>query len=324
MNSTQPTCTAAPDVSNLQTWLADRYFRLDRDEALADCLTDIFTIDGAGALTATPVRDPLNGETAGLMLIGDSGSGKSSLLRRMLRTNPAFSVISETSEGNTLFETVKPAATIKSLAITIAERTGYTKMKSNIHGDEAWEVARHRMSVCGVSLLVIDEAHHLLRKGSGRDTEGAVQTMKNLLQGDSSVAVILSGVQKLYEGVLSDPETDRRFIKMRLRRIQEGSGEAHRFGLCVVKCAQHLGLDLPAEMCFAERVLFAENGDAGRSIRLAKQTLRRAMIMNRRAVDLSDAALCFEKIHLGREAAPFASGDWSTIRENLESMGWVR
>jgi hypothetical protein len=50
-------------------WLVDRYFRLDRNDALIERFRTLFEIDSAGELTPQPVLDPLTGETRGLMVL---------------------------------------------------------------------------------------------------------------------------------------------------------------------------------------------------------------------------------------------------------------
>ena len=305
-------------------WLADRYFKLERDDDLAEHLTDLLETDASGIITGDPIRDPLNGETNGLMLIGESGAGKSTLLRRTLARNPSLTLFTPETPGNTLFVTVEPEATIKSLAITIAELTGYPKMNARVRGYEAWSVALHRMRTFGITLLVIDEAHQLLRKGSGREPAGVIQSLKNLLQYEGSVAVIIAGTAALRDGISVDPETDRRFVKFQPWRIMDKSLDAVRFARCVASCAEKLGLSLLPELHFPERVLFAEAGDAGRSLKLAKQTMRRALTKGRSDIVLMDAAYCFDSLYGEREFSPFDEVDWPNLRLALEDMGWAR
>ncbi|QPM91417.1 TniB family NTP-binding protein [Pseudooceanicola algae] len=320
------TMTALPADASLPEkieWLEDRYVRLDRDDALIARLGRLFKTDKEGQLTPKPKIDRLNGETRGLMLIGESGAGKSSLLRRTLRTVPMIHLADRENDGNTFYVTVPPEATIKSFASRIAKKLGYLDMNSRANADQAWDVARHRMRERGVRLLVIDEAHHLLRKGSGRDVEGAIQRLKSLLQGDWPVAVIAAGVDKLRQGVMTDPETDRRFPRFQLTRIAEGSKEARTFARSMQLCAEKVGLSLDGE-AMPDRVLFAENGEPGRAIHLAKTILVAALEEGRSKVTLRDAGHVFSREYGAMQTTPFAEAPWDTVRVSLTEAGWSR
>lgn len=305
-------------------WLMDRYFRLDRDDALISRLHMLFASDNNGELTAEPRVDPLTRETRGLMLVGNSGTGKSALTMRTLRALPMFELAGRERKGNTLYVTVPPEATIKSLAGRIAKSLGYLDINPRARAYEAWDVARHCMHERGIRLLVIDETHHLLRKGSGRDVEGAVQTLKSLLQGDWPVAVIIAGVYKLRDSIMTDPETDRRFPKFELTSITEGSLEARTFARSMQLCADKIGLSLPENAHLPERILFAEGGVAGRCIKLAKGVLGMALNEGRAEVTLQDARMQFELEYGAFPMSPFAQGSWVNFRQALLDGGWSR
>jgi hypothetical protein len=258
------------------------------------------------------------------MLLGNSGTGKSALLKRTLRALPVFELAGRETEGNTLYVTVPPEATIKSLAGRIAKELGYIDISSRAKAYEIWDVARHRMRERGIRLLVIDEAHHLLRKGSGRDVEGAVQTLKSLLQGDWPVAVIVAGVHKLRDALLADRETDRRFPKFELSRINDDDMGARAFERSLEICAQQVGLCLAKDGFLADRILFAETGEVGEAIRMAKAVLRRALVQGSAAVTLAHARAEFEEQYGARPLSPFADAEWSIVRKALVEGGWSR
>lgn len=197
-------------------------------------------------------------------------------------------------------------------------------MSSKIRAHEAWAVARHRLRLAGISLLIIDEAHHLVRPGPGRDVPGAVQSLKHLLQGDAAVAVILVGVSKLREAVMSDEETDRRFKKFFLPPIKEGSLDVDHFQRCVEWTAGLLGLKLAARDRLPERVLFAEHGELGRSVKLCKDIMELALRFRRETVSLAEAEQHYEGRYGPREMSPFAPGNWDAVKAELETSRWGR
>ncbi|WP_282026132.1 TniB family NTP-binding protein [Limimaricola cinnabarinus] len=318
------TLTASSSIPEKVDWLAERYWKFSRDERLLESLKGLFVLDKDGELTSEPARDPLTRETAGLMVLAPSGSGKTALLMRAIRATKVLSEVAEGEAGNTMYVTVPAEATIKSLAELIARRAGYGGMTSKIRAHEAWAVARHRLRVAGIKLLIIDEAHHLVRPGPGRDVPGAVQSLKHLLQGDAAVAVILVGVPKLREAVMSDEETDRRFEKLPLKPISAGSREAEHFAKCCEWMASSLGLTMAVRDRLPERILFAEQGQLGRAVDLFKETMTRALRARREFPSLEDAEQRFEALYGPREMSPFAPGNWDAVKSELEKSGWGR
>ncbi|OCX65732.1 hypothetical protein BFP70_08660 [Thioclava sp. SK-1] len=319
-NSTLNADATTPEKIN---WLGHRYFLLNRDAELKEKLSRLFASDADGHLTAVPKKDPLTGETRGLMVIGVSGAGKSALLKRTLRKLDTFKLAERDTAGNTLYVTVPPEATIKSLGLRIAKDLGYIDINPRANADEVWGVASHKMGKMGITLLVIDETHHLLRKGSGRDVEGAIQRLKSLLQGDWPLAVIIAGVGKLRDGVMTDPETDRRFPKFQLSRIAQGSSDANAFARSFQLCAENVGLTL-AETTLPERVLFAEEGQPGRAINLAKLILVACLEAGHSHVSLQDAYRVFSAEYGEMPISPFANAEWGTLRASLIESGWTR
>lgn len=62
-------------------WLANRYWKFGQDDLFMSYLEDLYEVDAEGQITATPRRDPLTGETRGLMLLAGSGSGKTATVK---------------------------------------------------------------------------------------------------------------------------------------------------------------------------------------------------------------------------------------------------
>lgn len=166
------------------------------------------------------------------MVLGASGNGKTALLKRALRVDSVLTEFKIDQGGNTLFITVPPEATIKKLAEIILEMTGYARVDTKLRAADAWEMARHRFGLVGIKTVVIDECHHILRSGSGRDVLGAIQSLKHIMQSDPGVALVIAGVSSLKDGLLSEAsgETYRRFQEIHLSRIYPGSKSAHLFG----------------------------------------------------------------------------------------------
>lgn len=314
-------------ISEKLSWLKDRYWKFGQDELLAEHLEDLFEIDDDGNMTAQPYVDPLTGETRGLMLLGGSEWGKTSLLKRMLRASDVFTEHCDDQPGNTLLVTVPPTATLKKLGEIILARTGYQKIDPKMRGADAWELVLHRLGLCGIKLLIIDECHHMVQSGAGKDVPSAIQSLKHILQSDAGVALLIAGVPTLRDALLSEPsrETFRRFRECSLSRIRFGSRAAKDFHSNFLQSARMLGLAVPPEDMFAERILFAAGGHIGVSISIAKDILRDAVKRKREVLQLEHADRAYGKIspNCCCEASPFRGEDWTALKAELEAMGWA-
>ncbi|CUH77908.1 hypothetical protein TRM7557_01642 [Tritonibacter multivorans] len=319
------TQTATPTTTTEKTaWLEARYWRFGMEDELEDQLVDLFEIDDNGAMTAQPRVDPLTGESRGLMVLGRFGDGKTALLKRMLRVNPVLTEATEGHEGNTLYITVPPEATIKKLAELILVRTGYHRVDAKIRSADAWEMVMHRLTNFGIRALIIDECHHIFRRGSGRDVAGAIQSLKHIMQSAGGVALVIAGVPSLRDDILSEQsgETARRFQELSMGDIRPGSKEVSDFIRNVAYSAKMLGLAMPDGSAMAERILFAQRGQIGRSVELGKLILKDAVTRKRTELTLSRAEVVYRKSSKCIGMTPFHSGDWQDVQRELSAIGW--
>lgn len=322
---TSQTATVRPTTITEKTaWLEARYWRFGMEDELEDQLFDLFEINDEGAMTARPRIDPLTGERGGLMVLGRSGDGKTALLKRMLRMDPVLTEMTDTQEGNTLYITVPPDATIKKLAELILARTGYHRVDSRLRSSDAWEMVMHRLTLVGLRAIIIDECHHIFRPGSGRDVAGAIQSLKHIMQSAGGVALIIAGVPSLRDAILSEAsgETFRRFQEFYLGDIQLGSKAASDFSKNVVYSAQFLGLTIPDGSALAERILLARHGQIGRSVELGKKILADAVTRKREEISLERAEAVYRKTDKCIGVTPFRTADWEVVRLELQAIGW--
>lgn len=319
MMKTEPTT-----ITEKLAWLENRYWKFGEEERLDDHLTDLFKVDDDGQRTAEPVYDPLNDETRGLMVLGASGNGKTALVKRLLRVDPVLTKFKINQGGNTLFITVPPEATIKKLGHMTLSMTGYTKVDEKLKAADAWEIGRHRFGLVGIKTLVIDECHHILRPGPGRDVPGAIQALKHIMQSEHGVVLIIAGVPGLKDAILSEPtgETIRRFNELPLTRILPKSRGAASFGNNFAKSANILGLDFAKEDALADRILFAERGQVGKCVALGKGILRAAITRKQDVITLDAADRVFRKSQSGLDITPFKEAEWDVVKAELIAIGW--
>lgn len=245
-------------------------------------------------------------------------------MMRALRVDPVLKEFKINQGGNTLYITVPPDATIKKLAEIILVATGYKKVDTKLRSTDAWDMARHRFGLVGIKVLVIDECHHVFRAGPGRDIPAAIQALKHIMQSQHRVALIIAGVPSLKSAILSEAtgETLGRLAEFSLTRIRPGSRGAATFGRNFVKSANTLGLHVAEEDALPERILFAEQAQVGKSVRLGKEILRAAIIRKREVITLEGAERVFRKSKSGLGVTPFDGAEWDAVKAELTAIGW--
>jgi hypothetical protein len=176
----------------------------------------------------------------------------------------------------------------------------------------------------GIKALVIDECHHILRPGPGRDVPGAIQALKHIMQSEHGVALIIAGVPGLKDAILSEPtgETIRRFDELPLSRILPNTRGAASFGKNFEKSANMLGLNFAKEDALAERILFAERGQVGKCVALGKGILRAAITRKQDVITLKAADRMFRKSRSGLGMTPFEPAEWDVVKAELNAIGW--
>jgi hypothetical protein len=318
-------CKAPETISEKLKWLEDRYWKFGQDEVLADYFEDLFEIDDDGNMTAQPRVDPLTGETKGLMLLGGSEVGKTTLINRTVRASNVLMEHTKDKPGNTMLVTVPPTATLKKLAEIILAETGYTRIDPKTRGADAWELVLHRLGLIGIKLIIIDECHHMVQKGLGKDVPTAIQSLKHIMQSGAGVALLIAGVPALRDALLSEPsgETYRRFNECSLFRIVSGTRAAHDFTSNFLHSARILGVSVMKGDMIPDRILFAAAGQIGTSISIGKEILREAIKRQRDALALEHADRVYRKLKKIQGITPFEPNDWEAVKKDLEAIGWV-
>ena len=211
---------------------------------------------------------------------------------------------------------------MKSVAEDIAKACGYPKIKDGTPTAKAWDLALHRLTMKGKTILWIDEAHHLLKPGPGRDPKLVIRRLKSILQANNGVALILTGVPELYDLIVVDEETDRRFICFDLRPVAS-KNDARNLGLYLDKCCEMVGIAKVADPDFLDRLLMANNRNLGQCIELTLRAIRRAHRRPERQLTLEDFRRS-QKFQKNRgNIGPFDDNPWPLLKAELEKLGWI-
>lgn len=310
--------TEVPELKIDADWARKRYMKNQRDEELFDVLEEALRFPVSDNERAVPALFSRQKETRGIMVSAPSGEGKTTLLERNLSDLPGLGFY-DGKEGNVVTVTVPPDGTLKGLAAAILGETGYKVDQKKLQVAEAWEMVRHRMSLLNISVLWIDEAHHLLTSGPGRDAAIALRRLKSMLQGEEALVVVLSGVPILADQLRKDEETNRRFFKLALGpvRTAEDRVKLQRFidALC-----HTTGVGAVADPDIVDRLLAATGSSLGAAIDLVTRCLARALEKGYAKLELRHFRRAYRISGSAGSITPFDDEPWNTLGPALEEL----
>lgn len=299
-------------MTNIDTFEACRgrlrsvHVQTAQDEAFAKALDRLLMRDADGQVLPEPVRDVHTNETRGVMVVGASGDGKSTLVRRCLSRHPALGQI-DRAPARFLGAETPPGATYKSMGKKLLKDTGYPEISGRREADAIWDLLQHRLVQLGITVLWIDEAHDLF----ARDRNLILRAVKSLMKGDRAVTVVLSGTEELANIVAIDPQVQRRFSS--LVRLEPIYPETHACQMEAVlhRYCQISGLRPPAEPDLIDRIMHANSYRFGRSIEMMRNTVEHALFSGASALEVDHFA---EVWSMRPEADPdcniFLAEDW--------------
>lgn len=303
--------TKQPNPFEIVEELRRTYISTPRDEHFEELLRGVLCQDSNGEVLPQPRHYTKTMDTRGIMLISESGAGKTSLIHRALSQTPAL----RSSDPDRLpWIAVRPPspATTKGLGLEVLRQSGYPMTSSRLNEREIWDRVRHRMIALGTAILWIDEAQDLFRTKSPLETRNILNTIKRQMQDVGSLVIILSGTDDLRQMAATDQQITRRFRTMTLPDISEEEQGPLLRDAIEHFCAK-VGLEKPRSSDLVARLIHASRGRLG----LCVETILCAIEL---ALCCGDDAL--EDIHF---AEHFANCTGCTSGDNVFlARGWSR
>jgi len=290
-----------------------------RDEMFEDAMREILESDASGGLSARPQRNGLVNETRGVLVLGAPRIGKTALIRRNLRHHTAITVTDGKEPGNALYFRVSASPTLKGVATDILRVTGYGQVHARLRSSQIWDMVVSRLATLGITILWLDEAHHMLELPKERTD--VLRRLKTLMQGDNAVALIVSGVPGLAEKIQADEETSERLFRIQLKPMQT-ERERGEFRSFIGQCCRLVHLEIPEDEYLVERLVSATNGSLGRAIECTHSAIGRALQRKDGHLTLEDFQRGFAlKTGLTGDG-PFDPEPWPVLKDILDRKGW--
>jgi type II secretory pathway predicted ATPase ExeA len=291
---------------------AGKYIPTERDDQIALRLNRLLARDGDGLIVAAPRKDRGTGDARGLVVIEPAGGGKSTLIRNALSDHPLLQPTLSRPRPWIHVDAPSPTTT-KSLGIEIVKATGYQDVSRSNSEQEIWGLAAHRLTLQGTVFVWIDEAHDLFGTGSAHEIQNALKRLKNLMQGEGAVSVILSGIDDLWQLTTYDDQIDRRYLKLALDPISSVGNSRLLKGILHTLCGE-VGIAAPCETDLVERLVHASRQRFGLFIENTLGALETAALAGAARLNNDHFAQNWalrEGPEMGRNV--FLARDWSRI-----------
>lgn len=170
---------------------------------------------------------------------------------------------------------------------------GYPSVSRSQTEDDIMRKVRHHFKLRDTAILWIDEAHDLFGAGSKFQVEVFVKTVRNLMQGDGAVSVVLSGVESLWQIASCDAQVTRRYWRLPLADVSPHSDRKALTKVIASFCNAVVLLP-PSDGDLVDRLVHASRNRFGR---------------------------CIENILAALEAAALEDAEQLTINHFAESWG---
>lgn len=274
--------------------LRDKHLLTPRDTQFRSYLDRLLQRDGQGNLIPAPRLYTKDGDARGIAVVEPAGGGKTSLVHHGLKTHPALQP-RDAAHQPWVGVRVPSPATAKSLAIEILRKSGYPSVSrsNSVTEDDIMRKVRHHFKLRGTAILWIDEAHDLFGAGSRFKIDVFLKTVRNLMQGDGAVSVVLSGIESLWQIAACDAQVTRRYWRLPLADVSPHSDRKALTQVIAGFC-DAAGMQPPSDEDLVDRLVHASRNRFGR---------------------------CIENILAALETAALEDADKLTINHFAESWG---
>lgn len=208
----------------------------------------------------------------GLLLMGNAGAGKSTVLELYEELNPQISTPDGTRKPVLVVE-VPATPTKRALVAAILGRMGYAASKDLNSFDLIEDITR-KAQLLGVEMIILDEAHHILH---AKDKQDISEFLKSLLN-RAGAGIVFAGLPDL-QVLQTSSQFDRRLQPDVTLRAYDWTNMAERvefLGLLHKLEAEYLRLPEPsglADQAFARRLYTATRGEIGLVTKYISQAL---------------------------------------------------
>jgi type II secretory pathway predicted ATPase ExeA len=292
-----------------------KYVRTDRDPIVSEGVQ--FLIERM--LTRADPNLPASPENAregrALVVVGESGAGKTTILERALGAHPAFPGYGVRGSKCSLVSLDVPGScTLKQLGRELLAVVGYPLVADRAE-HIVWEIVRTKLEMLDVRFVHFDEAHNVVLGANVKEADRIRKTLKSLLNAKRHpVSLIISGTPDLVPFFRSFTENRRRSRFVRLEPLT--SNDLKRLTTAVSNLAVVANLPLNSEEpeALIPRLLHAALYQLGTALEITHEAIDRALKFGATALTIKHFADVFTLRTGNAETAnPFLAKDWVAV-----------
>ncbi|MFT3810152.1 MAG: TniB family NTP-binding protein [Micropepsaceae bacterium] len=264
-------------------------------------------------------------EARGIAVIGDSGSGKTTAVRRLFSTYPDLQKLQPGIEKAEAVSLSLPSpASVKFVGLACLNVLGYPLRRDRTSAI-IWDLVHNNLRLRQTLVLHFDEAQDFYVNQNAREMQSMVNTLKALMQNPEwPVSIILTGMPQLRDLINMDPQLARRFTPVHFTKLDSAQDGAPIMKM-VADYAQAAGLEMAPDLqggAFVRRLIHAAAEEFGLTVELLLFAIEIALRAKEPQLDHA----CFVQAFAHRSGCmpdfnPFLREGYSSINARLLLLG---
>lgn len=300
-------------VKDILEQVKDVYVPCGRDRLAADIFSRFMT-------SILAKRNGRRDDGRALFLTGESGAGKTSVVRRMIEGNPTLAPIPMSYGLVTpmISITLMGPSTLKYLGLNILRKAGY-EIKRKYEQGEVWDLLPEQLHLRKILIIHIDETQHMLKLAqSDRERENLAKAFKGVMNYDAwPVSFIMSGMPETVNLSRLDEQIERqsRFLALPDVSLPDERVLIEKIVTRMCKAA-HLELGGTLQSDLPERIAHAARYRYGRIAQVVLAAIEQAILKDDGRLSRDHFALAYLDHSQARghdEMNPFLVDDWERL-----------
>ncbi|HEV7318796.1 MAG TPA: ATP-binding protein [Ensifer sp.] len=184
---------------------------LPRERVLSEAFDQVLEDLGERRNTAGASASPTIREGNAVVVLGESGAGKSTSIRRLIASHP-LTIGELNAPGSKLFSISAPSpCNLAELGREILIALGYPLARGKLSAPDVWRMVRERIRSLGILLLHLDEMQHVIQTVTKLELQKVRNNIKGMLVDPvHPIALIVSGMPNVVDLMKPDRQVARR------------------------------------------------------------------------------------------------------------------
>lgn len=263
----------------------------------------------------------LTSEGRGIAVIGESGSGKTTAIQRILRRLDAADA--GAGELRWISIRVPTPATQKDLARAILHALDFQILRDTT-ASRMWDLVSFHLHLRKCWLIHLDEGQELGGRGSEIEKAAVINALKSLMQiPDWPTNLVISGTPELHDLLMQDPQLSRRLFVVHFLPVTELDSR-DEIALTVTRYAELAGLSQAPDLAdveFVPRLIHAGREQFGIVVELIIGAITRALAAGEAALSVKDFAHFYaERTRDVSGRNPFIVPDFRSVQTGRSAL----